>query len=219
MLINALLLLISKTRDSISAFGFGMAINPSTYQYPYSTGRWNTKGLFYGVSTSCDVVKVFGMENWYGGPIRRVYGAYRTSSGFKIKLTYSTADGSTVEGYKDDSATMAGMIIAGAMPAAPQSANLILTEKFTEYGFYPYTIKLNTEVVDWQHKYWSSIYSNVGSGYVFATFPQAYFESPETDPNNGRFGQGLFACTFADISRQSNITTGISCKPLASRFS
>ena len=219
MLINALLLLISKTRDSISAFGFGMALDPSTYRYPYSTGRWNTKGLFYGVSTSCDVVKVFGMENWYGGPIRRIYGAYRTSSGFIVKLTYSTADGSTVEGYKDDATTREGMLVVGSMPATPQSMNLIVSENYTEYGFYPYVIEPITEVVDWQHKYWSSVYNNVGNGSVFATYPQAYFESPETDPYNGRFGQGLFACTLADTSRQSTITTGISCKPLASRFS
>ena len=92
ILINLLLLLIGKSTDTQTVFGMG---NTSYGGY---TGTLDSKGLFYGQNTSSNI-KVFGIENLWGNKYRYGLGCMLISGVPKIKLTYSTLDGSTVEGY------------------------------------------------------------------------------------------------------------------------
>jgi hypothetical protein len=48
----------------------------------------NDKGLFYGANSSSSVVKVFGIENWWGNTWRRVAGNILDKGVRKVKLTY-----------------------------------------------------------------------------------------------------------------------------------
>ena len=108
MLITNLMILISKTTDSQTAFGKGLcdsgneAINDA-----YTTGVHNTKGLFYGTNSGTANVytnanKIFGMENYFGFQWRRLQGLVIDSGVIKTKLCYGTADGSTASDYSFD---------------------------------------------------------------------------------------------------------------------
>ena len=97
-LINILLMLIGRSTDTQSVFGQGNTTSGSVI----NTGNGDTKGLFWGSSGTTSVVKVFGMENWWGNIYRRIAG-WTISSGYSsIKLTYGTSDGSTTTGYNTD---------------------------------------------------------------------------------------------------------------------
>lgn len=104
-LINILLILISKTTDSQTAFGQGLSVNGSeSINNAFRTGVHNTKGLFYGTnsgtaSTYTNAVKVFGMENYWGLNWRRYLGHVNENGIQKIKLTYGQEDGSTADGF------------------------------------------------------------------------------------------------------------------------
>ena len=97
-LINILLMLIGRSTNTQSVFGQGNTTGGSVI----NTGTGDTKGLFWGSSGKTSVVKVFGVENWWGNIYRRIAG-WTISSGYSsIKLTYGTSDGSTTTGYNTD---------------------------------------------------------------------------------------------------------------------
>ena len=104
-LINILLILMSKTTDSQTAFGQGLSVNGSeSINNAFRTGVHNAKGLFYGTnsgtaSTYTNAVKVFGMENYWGLNWRRYLGHVNENGTQKIKLTYGQEDGSTADGF------------------------------------------------------------------------------------------------------------------------
>ena len=101
-LINALIVLMTKTLDSQSSIGKGISSGGQSAKENYVTGSLNNKGLFNGdVSGESTAVKVFGMENWWGCVWTRVAGLNTTEESGKClyKLTIGTIDGSTAEGY------------------------------------------------------------------------------------------------------------------------
>ena len=141
ILINFLLVLMSRSLDTQTAFGQGLntdgteAINDS-----FRTGVHNDKGLFYGTNsgaaaTYTNAVKIFGMENYYGFQWRRLNG-WILNTTHKIKLTYKQEDGSTVDGYNEDGA---GYINTGVTPSGT-SAGYINKMAFNEYGCFPKTV-------------------------------------------------------------------------------
>ena len=98
-LITILLMLISKSTDSQTSFGYGLR---SLDSRDIVSGVQNAKGLFYGKqssSSTADIVKIFGMENWWGPFFYRYLGEVIINGGFNRKLTYGTEDGSTTTGY------------------------------------------------------------------------------------------------------------------------
>lgn len=104
MLINLLLILIGKSVDSKSVFGQG---NNKSYVDSNNTGILNTgsmnnKGMFYGSTDNKIGVKVFGMEHWWGNLWKRIAGYVYSNGKQKIKMTYGTEDGSTIDGYNLD---------------------------------------------------------------------------------------------------------------------
>lgn len=107
-LINFLLVLMCKSTDTQNKFGYGW--NGYDDSHPTGEGYYgikaagagNDKGLFYGSNlstTSGDIVKVFGMENWWGNIWRRFAGLTCNYGKFRFKMTWGTEDGSNVEGY------------------------------------------------------------------------------------------------------------------------
>ena len=109
ILVSLLLIMISKSTNSQAKFGLGNSgsyVNNSSSNYnKIAGGTMNTKGMFWGSNVSetshLNGVKVFGMENWWGNIWERVSGEILNKTNRMIKLTYGTADGTTVRGYND----------------------------------------------------------------------------------------------------------------------
>lgn len=99
LIINLLLLLMGKSTDTQSIFGYGHYTGGSSASDLLITGTMDDKGLFFGSTNTGVGVKVFGMENYWGNQWRRIAGWINASGTQKIKLTYGTEDGSTVEGF------------------------------------------------------------------------------------------------------------------------
>lgn len=115
-LIQDLLVLMSKSLDTQTAFGMGncngynssaSSMN-SGFEYHYGMlkpGSMNTKGLFWGKNTSVNTnggrtgVKVFGMENLWANQYRRFAGMINDYGTIKIKKCYGISDGSTTASY------------------------------------------------------------------------------------------------------------------------
>lgn len=138
LLICDLLVLMAKTTDTQTAFGQGSCNNSwnnGVNAYSGTTGTQDKKGLFYGdkAGTTC-VVKVFGMESFWGTEWRRYVGYVVDKGAQKIKLTIGTQDGSTAEGYN---LTGEGYItIDGATPTG-SSGGYISKMKNTKFGRLP----------------------------------------------------------------------------------
>ncbi len=128
--IQELLTLMGKSTDIQTKFGGGYNSSANAI-----TGELNKKGSFFGTSAN-GAVKVFGMENWYGNYWKRIAGCVYTASGWKIKLTEGTQDGSTVTGYNSDGT---GYIVP-AITASGTSGGYISASTLTAYGLLPSVI-------------------------------------------------------------------------------
>lgn len=101
LLLQILLMMISKTTNSQTAFGYGFAKENSA---AISSGTMDTKGLFWGETTGKHGVKVFGIENFWGNVWKRIGGWINDHGAQKLKMTYGTQDGSATAGYNFDGA-------------------------------------------------------------------------------------------------------------------
>jgi hypothetical protein len=164
MLINGLLILIGKSLDSQGVFGRGIDDGGQTSKEAYVTGTLDDKGLFYGnISGSSTAVKVFGMENWWGLVWRRTAGLVGLANGTTaVKMTYGTADGTTVEGYNT---TGNGYYIDTNIRP---SSGFVSKVRFNALGFYlPITIgaSVTTKWCDYWYTDNSALtYALVGGG-------------------------------------------------------
>lgn len=102
LLINILLILISKSTDTQGVFGSGASSFSAEESNLLQTGTMNNKGLFWGENTGKLGVKVFGMENYWGNQWRRTAGYILANGTTKVKLSPSKKDGSKVSGYNTD---------------------------------------------------------------------------------------------------------------------
>ena len=102
MLINMLLILISKSTSTQTVFGQGMTSGVESAMKAYLTGSLDAKGMFYGYSSTDKAVKVFGMENYWGCQWRRYAGLIQKGGKAYYKLTRGTADGSTATDFNTD---------------------------------------------------------------------------------------------------------------------
>ena len=102
MLINMLLILISKSTSTQSVFGQGMKSGGESAMKSYLTGSLDAKGMFFGYISTDKAVKVFGMENYWGCQWRRHAGLIQKGGKVYYKLTRGTADGSTATDFNTD---------------------------------------------------------------------------------------------------------------------
>ena len=100
-MVNALLIIISKSDNSQAAFGYGNC-DASTYA-KINTGTLNNKGQFFGYSSSdkTKAVKVFHIENWWGNMYKRIAGlvAYQGKVYAKMSGPYNTPGETNTSGY------------------------------------------------------------------------------------------------------------------------
>jgi hypothetical protein len=135
-LIALLTLLIGRSTYSRTVFGKG---NNKSYVDASTTGVLNSgtmdqKGLFWGTDVDeFTGVKVFGIENFWGNMWRRICGLVNDKGVQKVKLTYGTQDGSTVEGYN---LTGDGYIVANSTAVTGTSGGYIKSMVFTEQGMF-----------------------------------------------------------------------------------
>lgn len=121
-LINMLLLLIGRSDDYQTTFGYGYYTGGSSSSPNYlPTGYGSAKGRFYGSKANRDVVKVFHIENWWGNLWERIAGLINKNGKIVVKMTPSyNTDGT---GYTDT-----GLVPAGT------SGGYIDKTSMTEYG-------------------------------------------------------------------------------------
>ena len=96
-MINMLLTLMGRSTDCEKTYGCGRYSGANS-----KTGEADKKGMFYGTSGN-GMLKIFGIENCYANYWKRCNGCcYSTTDGLRVKLTETTIDGSTVQGYNTD---------------------------------------------------------------------------------------------------------------------
>lgn len=140
MLLNILMILISRSTDLETSFGKG--VNADTL----TTGTADTAGLFKGYTTDTNYVKVFGIENPWGFLGEYTLGLLMDDMyNLKAKLTRGKWDGSTVNDY--DIHDYDGYIdigTVGGITADPMEdeefTGFIKDMKATRYGLFPINI-------------------------------------------------------------------------------
>ena len=193
VLINALLVLIGKCIDTQGTFGRGIDSGGQTAKETYVTGSLNDKGLFYGdINGGSTASKIFGMENWLGCEWRRTAGLIGGADNtYLYKMTQSTIDGSTAEGYNT---TGTGYLTASGRPA---SHDWLRKLQFGNFGFLP------LEVGSYSTQYYKDHYWT-GTGYAIVG-GRSYGGS-----DCGAFCVGL---DFAVGDRYWIVGAAPSCKP------
>ena len=195
LLIQDLLVLMAKSTDCQTAFGYGRCNSSSAL----GQGTMNTKGLFWGDDDQTSGVKVFGMENWWGNIWRRTAGWMLVNGTQKLKLTRGTHDDSTATDYNT---TGNGYLsVAGATPEG-SSGGYIKTTKNEAYGRIPFDTSGSSTTYEADGLY----YNNSGIMYALV---------------GGVWSGGLLVgpfCAFlynAPSLTASFFGAALSCKPLA----
>lgn len=202
-LINLLLILIGKSTNVQTTFGYGRYGQTSSASSMLSTGTMDAKGLFWGANNGTYGVKVFGMENWWGNQWRRFAGIVNDNGNIKVKLTYGKQDGSTTEGYvvSTSSSDYTGYISTGVAPSG-SSGGYISAMKFTEEGMLP-SVASGSSSTYYCDGLW---FNNIRVDYAFRG------GSCINDLGVGAF---CFALNDTASSATWAIGASVSCKPLA----
>jgi len=201
LLINALLVLIGKSLNTQATFGRGLDTGGQTAKEAYVTGTLDDKGLFWGVTANGNsAVKVFGMENWWGCVWHRTAGCISIDRALKIKLTYGTADGSTVVGYNQ---TGDGYISDGTLPLA-ELTSYVVAMVYNQYGYAP-----NNTLNGSESTYYADyFYPGTGIGYLSVGGRSVYGLT---------VGAFYFRMSYTPSTVNWAVATSLSCKPLAQK--
>ena len=130
-LINFLLMQMGMSTDTQTTFGRGIDTGDEEAFNAYRTGVGNTKGMFWGSNDGTQLVKVFGIENWWGLQWRRYAGEVLDNGKRLIKLCYGNEDGSTATDFNIDGS---GYVDVGVTPSG--TSGYISSMKFTKSGMY-----------------------------------------------------------------------------------
>ena len=156
VLIDFLLILISKSLNVQKSFGNGRISQPSQASSMLGTGTMNTKGMFWGSNGNNYGVKVFGMENLWANQWRRYAGHIMIDYQQVYKMTRSTADGTTISDYNQ---TGANYLQGGIGPSSNGYFSKVL---FNKDGWFVNSITNGSDT-----KYWCDYYYQ-NSGTRFA---------------------------------------------------
>lgn len=132
LLIQDLLVLMAKTTDGQTAFGYGRC--SKSIDSPIASGTMDTKGMFWGDDDQTSGVKVFGMENLWGNKYRQIAGFINDNGIYKVKLTRGTHDGSTATDYNTDGSRYLTIEYDTSSITSDAYINKMLT---TPYGRFP----------------------------------------------------------------------------------
>ncbi len=130
-LIRTLLILMGKSTDTQSVYGYGNCRSATAASGMLATGTLNAMGQFFGYSDATHQVKVFHIEKFWGDQWDRTAGVINSGGKIYVKMTpespgYRVTD---VNGYTNTGATLSGTTggyISGAIGG--------------EYGIIPTTI-------------------------------------------------------------------------------
>lgn len=130
-LLRTLCILIGKSTDVQSVFGYGNCRSASDASDMLKTGVLNDKGQFFGYNNSSSQVKVFHIEKPWGDQWDRTAGIIYNSGQLWIKMTPEE------QGYRINDVigyTNTGVSISGS------SGGYISKGTCSEYGFLPTTV-------------------------------------------------------------------------------
>ena len=152
-LINLLLILMGKTLNTQAAFGLGRCGQTPVEASMLGTGTMDTKGLFWGSSTTAYGVKVFGMENWWGNLWRRYAGHIMNNYVHAYKMTRGRQDGSTADDYSQSStASNYSGYLTGV--TGPSSNNFVKAMQFDGNCFQTKTVGDGVDSTKYWSDYW-----------------------------------------------------------------
>lgn len=150
LLICGLLTLVSKSLNSQAKYGRGIDSGSQAAKENYVAGKLDDKGLFWGVaSNGNNAVKVFGMENFWGCSWHRTAGLVGASNGYRYKLTYGTADGSTANGYNTNGTNY--MLCETTKPVNGYVSKMI----YGKWGFAPKSVTGGSQTKYYSDSYWN----------------------------------------------------------------
>ena len=126
-LIRTLLILMGKSTDTQSVFGYGNCRSAQNASGMLTTGTLDTMGQFFGYSDSTHQVKVFHIEKFWGDQFDRTAGVINSGGKIYVKMTpegsgYRISD---TTGYTNTGVTLAGTS-GGYISAASCSENGII---------------------------------------------------------------------------------------------
>ncbi len=148
VLINTLLLVIGKSFDIRSVFGYGYIgnINSTTTSVKFKTGLGDKKGLFYGCNhpyfnaTYNNLTKVFGIERYYGGCDKRIWGSMipNDTKGHRMAVKYHYG-GFTENGYDSTNVSDHDIELTTIPPVGAKGD--VSEMNIGEYGYIPKAVK------------------------------------------------------------------------------
>lgn len=199
VLIAALLYLMGKSLDLQSTYGTGIDSGSQTAAENYVTGAANDKGLFYSVTANGNnVVKVFGIENFWACKWHRTAGCIGLNNGtVAYKMTLSTADGSTATAYNTDGT---GYLINNIIRP---SNGYVTKMEFGNWGLIPKSTDGNSNV------YYCDYFTTNNSATTFALVG-----GDASDSLRCGFSVLLY---YAFAFRYWFVATALSFKPLANK--
>ena len=138
-LIEDLTMLMFRTTDLQSALGQGKSNGGSSVSDCLVSGTMDSKGLFYGSTSTAVGVKLFGMENRYASQWERVLGEVLVNGVRKVKLCQGTSDGSTVTDFNFDGS---GYITLSELPTISGTSGGYISKEQTvdDIGTFPVVI-------------------------------------------------------------------------------
>lgn len=175
LLINDLLVMMAKTTDGQTAYGRGCT-NTSD---GFASGFANTKGLFWGSTSTAKGIKVFGMENWWGYAARFVAGLIEVSGNVRVKLTRGKHDGSTVTEYNSD-----GTGYVKCFTFSSERNGYVKTMYVAPFGVIPQTTG--------------------GSSSTYECDMMIYIQGASDDPYVGTFGLGYYSSNDDNVAGAAN---------------
>ncbi len=153
MMIQALLMLISKSTDTQAKFGAGRNSGGSSSNYNQLTSGQRLKsGQFYG-DNSNGCVKVFFMENFWGNVWKIENGIIQKNNKLYLKLTPNTNDGTTATAYNTDGTNYidTGITLAGTSGGYISGVTMV-----EGYGLLPDTVSGSSSTFLPDGAWWSA---------------------------------------------------------------
>ena len=198
LLIQDLLVMMAKSTETQSKFGYGRCASGNTTAI--GQGTMNTKGLFWGSNDQASGVKVFGMENWWGNLWRACAGWINANGVQKMKFTRGTKDGSIATDYNIDGTGY--LTIASATPSGASGGYISTMKNDLPYGRIPYIASGSSSTNETDGLWFNNgqvDYAFVGGSWAYALLVGAFYANLNAAASHADAGNGA----------------AISCKPLA----
>lgn len=185
--------LITRSLNAQEKVGTGNVSTSAALQ----PGTLNGKGMFYGKNDNTTGVKAWGKEHPWGNLWRAIRGLINASGTFKVKLTHSTQDGTTVSDYNFDGT---GYKNGGSVPTA--SASFISAMFFAKNFILPKAVTGSSSTF-YTDAFWSN---NSQTDYAIVG---GYWDSGA--------GCGVFCLALGSLASyaRAHLGASLSCKPLA----